>query len=179
MNPTRAAGQQRQQRIEPLDNNPLKTELLAAWQRASPHGATIAAAAIALLVPLKFLRVVHGDVTVALAVGQYADKTAVLTGLLLLAAPLLLAVSFAGTAFGMAHAVAAIRLAARPELRSDTDAERVAFAQLRRLLRNAAVLAVEVWLMIAVAPYALHAVQLRRRPGDRRDRVQVPDQDQK
>lgn len=116
------------------------------------HAGVIAALAIALLVPAKLLRVAHGDLPTALAVLNASDKTTIVTGLLLLSMPVLVAGCWAALV-----AVSAGELGVLRNTHTSPDRARQALAWLALLGLPAGVV---VWLLLAVCPWPVAALTL-------------------
>lgn len=118
----------------------------SAW----PHAAAVAAASLVVLVPLKVLRVAHGNVSTALAVSQSADKSVVLAGSLVLLTPLLLAGAVLVTAYLAARCLRSVRAAGVAGGGTLSGHTKMAT---RHLLWLTAPLAVQLWLLAAVCPW--------------------------
>jgi hypothetical protein len=107
---------------------------------AQHTGAAVAVVA-GVFVPLKLLRVAHGDSSSALAILAASDKTEILSGVIVLVVPFVATVLLVGVATVAGGAVGDLLRAGRGEASTPEG-----FAVLRRLLAAAACLPIALWL---------------------------------
>jgi hypothetical protein len=115
----------------------------------------VAGVILALWIPLKLLRVAHGDLTTALAILSASNKGTILTGLSVLLAPTGLVLAWAATSFAAAVALGRIQGSASGVV----SAARVREASLRFVVL-AIPWAVLSWLLVVVAPWRTLPVAL-------------------
>jgi hypothetical protein len=109
-----------------------------------------AAIGVALWLPLKLLRVAHGDPATALAILDASNKTTILTGLSVLLVPTVLLVLWAAACFVAAVAIGRISAAARGMSHVSESEARESFL---RLVVVAVPWALLTWLLVVVAAW--------------------------
>lgn len=128
--------------------------LFRTWTTVNPHLASILAAVFALLIPLKVLRVAHGDTTIALGITTHGDKAAIVTGLLILLLPQGLAVVFGAACALSGKYLGQISQTGEPAEMNEEERSRLKSA-VSKLVWCALLLAVGTWLLAAVAPWSV------------------------
>lgn len=138
--------------------SPLDIELGRWWAQLRPILGRAALASLGIVYVAKVLRVSRGDFPTALAILEASDQAALLAGLLLLTAPLLIAAGWAASCFSAAADYRRLKAVAPtpPELQGAV--EDAATRAMVRLVAAVIAAALFLWLLLAVCPWRTAAV---------------------